>query len=554
MRRRNGKLVLSLLLSVAVLSMNISFAYAEERTLSDVGATLENPVSENPSSSTGISSTTSSQVRENADSETADGQNGMGGADSGTEGNSSSATEENNSVTEGSTDNTGTGETETGSTEPGDGKTENGDNEAGVGTEGTENKGDGSTENTDSTEDSGTSGDETEGKDGATEGTENKDDATESTGDKDGATEGTEDKDGVTEETENKDNAAADGAEGAEGEITEEPENAFINKDGEEVFPSTLVGVDYNTVAGSYDGETNVLKQYAVSDTYAKDMIMDSYIDENGNLVMVISQGAPVAETQEKPESIVSNVLSALEPGMGLESEQGGSGSAPPIDGSGSGWDDIPVSYEYNWDNSANCWQWGNWVTDPVTGEQVCYKTEEGTYDSNVRHEMQMYSDGQNVYLKITYATIYGTHSNGDDFNFYIDGVGTKFGITQANGQTLTGWSPEAGTYVVDVRNGDSGSSYSIVDGAVAYYHVTDNNINNSLELKIPMEAFKAQNGAVNLDNYSMIQFFTPNLMYNRLTAAGSSSGAVPFATVVFLLVPASYVMLKRKDKEMAFA
>ena len=547
MRRRNGKLVLSLLLSVAVLSMNISFVYAEERTLSDISSTLGNPSSESPSSGTDISSATSSQDKENADSVTTGGENTMGGADSGTGGEDSSGmeTEGNNSTTEGTTDSTGTGEA---GTENGDNTTETGDNAAGVETEGTdtENKGDGTTDGTENSESTETPGN-------GTEGAEDKDGVSQDTVDKDGATDGTENKDGV-EGTENKDDATTDGTEDVEGETTQEPENAFINKDGEEVFPSTLIGVDYNTVAGSYDGETNVLKQYAVSDLYAKDVIIDSFIDENGNLVMVISQGAPAVDAPEKPETIIDTVLSALDPGMGLESGQGGSGSAPPIDGSGSGWDDIPVSYEYNWDNSANCWQWGNWVTDPVTGEQVCYKTEEGTYDSNVRHEMQMYSDGQNVYLKITYATIYGTHSNGDDFNFYIDGVGTKFGITQANGETLTGWSPEAGTYVVDVRNGDSGSSYSIVDGAVAYYHVTDNNINNSLELKIPMEAFKAQNGAVNLDNYSMIQFFTPNLMYNRLTAAGSSSGAVPFATVVFLLVPASYVLLKRKDKEMAFA
>lgn len=79
MRRGNGKLVLSLLLSVAVLSMNISFVYAEERTLSDISSTLGNPSSESPSSGTDISSATSSQDKENADSVTTGGENTMGG-------------------------------------------------------------------------------------------------------------------------------------------------------------------------------------------------------------------------------------------------------------------------------------------------------------------------------------------------------------------------------------------------------------------------------------------------------------------------------------------
>ena len=96
----------------------------------------------------------------------------------------------------------------------------------------------------------------------APEGAEDKDGVSQDTVDKDGATDGAENKDGV-EGTENKDDATTDGTEGVEGETTQEPENAFINKDGEEVLPSTLIGVDYNTVAGSYDGETNVLKQYA---------------------------------------------------------------------------------------------------------------------------------------------------------------------------------------------------------------------------------------------------------------------------------------------------
>ena len=78
----------------------------------------------------------------------------------------------------------------------------------------------------------------------------------------------------------------------------------------------------------------------------------------------------------------------------------------------------------------------------------------------------------------------------------------------------------------------------------------------NELELKIPLSEFITQNPNINLDNYSMISFYTPNLMLGKVNAAGASTGAKPFAAAVFLLVPASYVWFKRKDdkEDMAFA
>ena len=53
-----------------------------------------------------------------------------------------------------------------------------------------------------------------------------------------------------------------------------------------------------------------------------------------------------------------------------------------------------------------------------------------------------------------------------------------------------------------------------------------------------------------------MISFFTPNLMQDKISTGGASTGAEPFAVAVFLLVPASYIWLKRKDdkEDMAFA
>ena len=127
--------------------------------------------------------------------------------------------------------------------------------------------------------------------------------------------------------------------------------------------------------------------------------------------------------------------------------------------------------------------------------------------------------------------------------------------VEWSDGSQLSNSNAAPGTYQVDVRHRDSSWSYVLTDGAVAYYHVNEGNVNNQLELKIPLSEFQKQNGSINLDNYNMIQFYTPNLMYNRISAAGSPTGAVPFAAAAFLLVPAGYVWLKEKEnKGVSFA
>ena len=202
-------------------------------------------------------------------------------------------------------------------------------------------------------------------------------------------------------------------------------------------------------------------------------------------------------------------------------------------------------------DNSQNCWNYGVWVD----GEK--YTSEEGSYNTDVRHAMQMYSDGENVYLNITFAREFSTGqvANGNDYQFWIDGQMAAYQVEWSDGSQLSNSNAAPGTYQVDVRHRDSSWSYVLTDGAVAYYHVNEGNVNNQLELKIPLSEFQKQNGSINLDNYNMIQFYTPNLMYNRISAAGSPTGAVPFAAAAFLLVPAGYVWLKEKEnKGVSFA
>ena len=334
------------------------------------------------------------------------------------------------------------------------------------------------------------------------------------------------------------DTAAADVTEG------EQPEQTFVNKNGEEVNPSDLVGVDYNTIAGNYDGEANAVKQYVVSNEIPAGTIIDSYVDENGNLMMVISQGAPASMVEEEPEeeedkTVLEEVVETVE--YGLDSVFGDSSSAPPVDGSFSGWDDVPASYEFNWNKP------DAWVDDT-------HYTE--TNSTDVRHEMKLYSDGENVYLRIVYAREFknGQMANGNDFQFWIDDQQmAAYQVEWPDGSSLSYNTAEPGVYAVDVRHRDSSWSYVLTDGAVAYYRINENNLNNELELKIPLSEFVKQNPNINLDNYSMIGFFTPNLMQDKIHTAGASTGAEPFAAAAFLLVPTSCMLIKKKNEKEGF-
>ena len=206
-------------------------------------------------------------------------------------------------------------------------------------------------------------------------------------------------------------------------------------------------------------------------------------------------------------------------------------------------WSNYPTSYEYNWDNSQNCWNWGEWK------DGVKYTTPEGTYDNNVRHEMGMYSDGENIHLRISYATIYSAIANGDDMNFYIDGQGAKFRVLYAdNGSGITGQSRPEGTYDLVVVNGDHWNSSYEANGSYGTMIVKDGNINNEMEIVIPLETLKEQNNNIDIDHIQTIEFFNPNLMYRHISCGGASTGSIGFIVMTIIVFVLGFVVYQRRD------
>ncbi len=482
MRRQTKKLALTLLLSAALVSANMQIVSAEEESLTDTSEVSDDKSSDDSGSSQDAGETESDNGTDQSE-------------DTDQSGNTDQSGDTNQSENTNPTD-TSAGTTDNGST-----------------------------------------------SDGGTQEPDVKDDnASDGTGTDAGADqeEGTDPDVQNPDEVTGEDGPAVDDAAAGDPTESEQPEPTFVNKNGEEVKPSDLVGVDYNTIADSYDGETNAVKQYVVSDEVPAGTIINSYVDENGNLIMVISQGAAGTAQGEETAGAEEEktVLEEIVDVFRLDATHGGSGSAPAVDGSFSGWDDIPPSYEFNW-NKPDAWVDGTHYTE--------------TNSTDVRHEMKLYSDGENVYLRVIFAREFknGQVANGNDYQFWIDDKQmAAYQVEWPDGSSLSNSNAAPGIYQVDVRHRDSSWSYVLTDGAVAYYRVNENNLNNELELKIPMSEFVKQNGNINLDNYNMIGFFTPNLMQDKIYTAGASTGAEPFAAAAFLLVPTSCMLIRKKNEK----
>lgn len=219
-----------------------------------------------------------------------------------------------------------------------------------------------------------------------------------------------------------------------------------------------------------------------------------------------------------------------------------GTDSDITIDGDFSDWDSMPCSYEYNWDNSENCWQWGVWI------DGVCYKTEPGTYSTDVRHKMQMYCDGANVYLHIVYSRDYGVKLNGSDFRFYVDGQMAAYQVLDQGGGSYEAMAElDPGAYPLEVRHRDSGLSFLYAEGTDGYLRVTEDKINNEMEIRIPLAEMQRQNENINPETVTAIEFFTPNLMYRRISAVGTSSGPVLLSAMCGGVALSGWLRYRRK-------
>ena len=288
-----------------------------------------------------------------------------------------------------------------------------------------------------------------------------------------------------------------------------------------------------------------IIKSYAYSSEVAADVV---YAQEPVGEVAAVGQVQISISMGEEPEEQLSQVqeVSPLST-FGLAAYMANASGATPSQ-FGIDWDSLPCSYEYNWDNSENCWVNGVWI------DGVCYMTPEGTYNTDVRNKVQLYCDGTYVYLHIVFAREYGSKVNCDAYNFIIDGNQATFCVRFPDTkEVVTGNISHlgAGTYQMVALHSNGAVSTQEVNGALAYLTKKESNVNAEVELRIPLSEMQYQNSSIDLDNIGTIQFQCSNVTGDvAVTASGASITPAASAVAALLIIPGSTILLNKYGKK----
>ncbi len=303
--------------------------------------------------------------------------------------------------------------------------------------------------------------------------------------------------------------------------IKNEEENLLLNVE--------LLGKHYDTILPYIDELQKkgviVTTEYDYSDFYEEDYIMEvscedlSTLKEGDELLITVSLG------KNDSAMLLTSNLSMTKSNM-VQSNGDAANKGYMVD-----WDRIPASYEYNWDNSENCWTWGVWI------DGQCYKTTRGEYSTDVRHKMQIYTDGTYVYLHIIFSRDYQVGFNGSDYRFTVNGNATRVQIECPNNGE--------GEYSGTVTHGDGAISGQIVEGSECHVFYNANNQNNQLELKVPLEELARQNPNISYGSSNTISYFSPNLMYESISCVGAST--FPYIPVLIIFGIAIITFFSRK-------
>lgn len=308
-----------------------------------------------------------------------------------------------------------------------------------------------------------------------------------------------------------------------------ESNESTINEEGN---TEEIISNDTENIDETEKQDKEVITKYIIDETVTEDTVIREYVTEDG--ITIVEIATPPLELNEEENSI--SILDHFE--LTAETTE-----APSLDNNS--WTEYASYYDNNsGDSNWSAAQWGAWGGNGDLQGQ----TYDDPWNNDLSNEFKLYTDGQNVHLYIQYAAIFNGTGNGNDYNFNIDGENTKYRVVLDNGNDLTWSSLEPGTYNLMVLNDNGDISGQQVLGAKAQIVVKEGNLHNEMEVVIPLEAMKAQNGAINIDQFSTVAFNTPNLMKGEISCAGASSGSTGFIIITFIFFAITGICFKKKE------
>ena len=258
-----------------------------------------------------------------------------------------------------------------------------------------------------------------------------------------------------------------------------------------------------------------------------QDVVIEEQIKEDGTQLLTVGTEPFVAEE----ENSSFNLLNSFVVDEKVE--------APTLENDN--WSNVPSHYGYSYDTS-DTMNWGAWGGN---GNLQGYKAT-SVEDNNINNELKMYTDGNDVHLYISYASLFNGTGNGNDYNFTVDGQNTKYRVVLEDGSDLTSVNLAPGTYNLKVINDDGSISGTDVLGANGTLIVKENNCNNVMTISVPIEQMYAQNSNINKDVVQNISFNSPNIFMGTLSCAGAGNNKLLYiigSYAIFLL--AGYCLKK---------
>lgn len=165
-------------------------------------------------------------------------------------------------------------------------------------------------------------------------------------------------------------------------------------------------------------------------------------------------------------------------------------------------------------------------------------------------HIISFYRDRDYLYLYITLASSFDYGFEGEGYVFVADGLSAYFYITFVGGEPTTGntYNLAAGNYVAEVRHASSSLENTVVSGAEVVITKKRNNINNQVELKIPIVALVEQNPYININLIKKLQMYNYYITSKWITVSGTST--VPFVGIILCISVAVLIPKIRKSRK----